>query len=53
MSKKDQYNGSGYLDMTAYLAIRNIQRKEAANRRSRKRRTAGKSTKGASDHGKA
>lgn len=26
MSRKDKYNSSGCLDMTAYLAIRNIER---------------------------
>lgn len=28
MSKKDKYNNSGCLDMTAYLAIRNVEREE-------------------------
>lgn len=28
MHKKDKYNGSGCLDMTAYLALRNIAREE-------------------------
>jgi hypothetical protein len=26
MGKKDKYNSSGYLDMTAYLALRKIER---------------------------
>lgn len=28
MSRKDKHNSSGCLDMTAYLAIRNIEREE-------------------------
>ena len=28
MSRKDKYNSSGCLDMTAYLALRNIEREE-------------------------
>ena len=28
MCKKDEYNSSGCLDMTAYLALRNIEREE-------------------------
>ena len=28
MCKKDKYNSSGCLDMTAYLALRNIEREE-------------------------
>jgi hypothetical protein len=28
MGKRDQYNSSGCLDMTAYLAIRNIERQK-------------------------
>ena len=28
MSKRDKYNNSGCLDMTAYLALRNIEREE-------------------------
>lgn len=26
MGRKDKYNSSGYLDMTAYLVIRNVER---------------------------
>ena len=33
MNRKDKYNGSGCLDMTAYLALRNIQRGEAEAKR--------------------
>lgn len=33
MNRKDRYNGSGCLDMTAYLALRNIQREEAKKKR--------------------
>ena len=36
MSRKDRYNSSGCLDMTAYLAMRNIRREEAARRHSPK-----------------
>ena len=32
MAKKDKYNSSGYLDMTAYLAIRNVEREEKTAR---------------------
>lgn len=28
MCKKDKYNSSGCLDMTAYLALRNVEREE-------------------------
>lgn len=30
--RKDKYNSSGCLDMTAYLALRNIERKENLER---------------------
>ena len=36
MSRKDKFNSSGCLDMTAYLAMRNIRREEAARRHSLK-----------------
>ena len=29
MDKKDKYNSSGCLDMTAFLAMRNIEREES------------------------
>lgn len=32
MSRKDKFNSSGCLDMTAWLAMRNIRREEAARR---------------------
>ena len=35
MTKKDKYNSSGYLDMTAYLAMRSIEREEAESRRAK------------------
>lgn len=39
MTKKDKYNNFGCLDMTAYLALRNIERKETLERnRNRKRK---------------
>ncbi|MBQ3257222.1 MAG: hypothetical protein IJA67_07405 [Oscillospiraceae bacterium] len=33
MGKRDKYNSLGYLDMTAYLAIRKIEREEAIKRK--------------------
>ncbi|MCI9508846.1 MAG: hypothetical protein HFF10_03745 [Angelakisella sp.] len=44
MKKRDRYNASGYLDMTAYLAIRNIQRDEAKKRRRNQAQEANYST---------
>ena len=38
---RDRYNAEGYKDMTAYLALRNIEREERAKRYGRKRRRAG------------
>lgn len=38
MSRKDKYNSSGCLDMTAYLALRNIER-EANRKAAEKHRT--------------
>ena len=29
MKKSDKYNGSGYLDMTAFIALNNIERERA------------------------
>jgi hypothetical protein len=37
MSRKDKYNSSGYLDMTAYLALRNIEREENRNAAEKRR----------------
>lgn len=34
-----KYNSSGYLDMTAYLALRQVQREEKAIKRSHPRKT--------------
>ena len=34
MAKKDKYNSSGCLDMTAYLAMRNIEREKKAAKKS-------------------
>lgn len=42
MSKRDKYNSSGCLDMTAYLALRNIEREERQKRAALRKR--GKST---------
>ena len=38
MSRKDKYNSSGCLDMTAYLALRHIEREE--NRKAAEKRRA-------------
>jgi hypothetical protein len=38
---RDRYNAEGYKDMTAYLALRNIEREERAKRYGRKRRRSG------------
>ena len=38
---RDMYNAEGYKDMTAYLALRNVEREERAKRYGRKRRRAG------------
>lgn len=35
MRVRDKYNSSGCLDMTAYLALRNIERKEKVERQAR------------------
>lgn len=35
--KNAKYNSSGYLDMTAYLALRNIQRRETGKRKAKRR----------------
>lgn len=37
MEKKDKYNSSGCLDMTAFLAMRNIEREERARSKQDKR----------------
>ena len=44
--RKDRYNGSGCLDMTAYLALRNISRDEHKqfNNQRRKEATSAAST---------
>ena len=38
---RDMYNAEGYKDMTAYLAMRNVEREERAKRYGRKRRRSG------------
>ena len=38
---RDMYNVEGYKDMTAYLALRNVEREERAKRYGRKRRRSG------------
>jgi hypothetical protein len=38
MSRKDKYNSSGCLDLTAYLALQNIEREE--NRKAAEKRRA-------------
>lgn len=37
MTKKDMYNSSGCLDMTAFLALRNIERDELYKKRAAQR----------------
>lgn len=37
MAKKDKYNSSGCLDMTAYLALQNVEREERAMRHEREK----------------
>ena len=36
MAKRDMYNASGCLDMTAYLALRNIEREERRKKQQKK-----------------
>lgn len=38
--RKDRYNGSGCLDMTAYLALRNISRSEHKQLNTQRRKKA-------------
>lgn len=38
MSKRDKYNSSGCLDMTAYLALRNVEREEIRKRTANRKR---------------
>ena len=37
MAKRDMYNSSGCLDMTAYLALRNIEREERKKKQQQKK----------------
>lgn len=37
MAKRDMYNSSGCLDMTAYLALRNIEREERRKKQQQKK----------------
>lgn len=37
MASRDMYNSSGYLDMTAFLALRNIAREEKRRSKSARR----------------
>ena len=37
MAKRDMYNASGCLDMTAYLALRNIEREERRKKQQQKK----------------
>lgn len=41
MSKRDKYNSSGCLDMTAYLALRNVEREERRNRAANRKQDKG------------
>ena len=36
MAKRDMYNSSGCLDMTAYLALKNIEREERRKKQQKK-----------------
>ena len=45
MVKKDKYNSSGYLDMTAFLALRKIEREEKQRRRQENRNQKRKKSK--------
>ena len=36
MAKRDMYNSSGCIDMTAYLALRNIEREERRKKQQKK-----------------
>lgn len=45
MSKRDKYNSSGCLDMTAYLAIRNVEREEKIKRTADRERGKGHLTR--------
>ena len=40
MAKRDMYNSSGCLDMTAYLALRNIEREERRKKQQQQKKTA-------------
>jgi hypothetical protein len=42
MSKQDRYNRSGCLDMTAYLALRNIEKEESRRKKKVKPEKQGK-----------
>ena len=42
MDKKDKYNSSGYLDMTAFLAMQKIEREEKRRQEGRKKRKKSK-----------
>ena len=45
MVKKDKYNSSGYLDMAAFLALRNIEREEKQRSRQENRNQKRKKSK--------
>lgn len=42
MSKRDKYNSSGCLDMTAYLALRNVERDERQEQTLNRKRGKGR-----------
>lgn len=44
--RSEQYNAEGYKDMTAYYALRNIEREERAKRHGRKRRASAAPARG-------
>ena len=45
MVKKEKYNSSGYLDMTAFLALRKIEREEKQRSRQENRNQKRKKSK--------
>jgi len=45
MAKRDMYNSSGCLDMTAYLALRNIEREELRKKQQLKKQSCKPTTK--------
>ncbi len=42
MKNPEKYNALGYLDLTAYYALKNIEHEEAEKRRKAQKKSAGK-----------